>query len=520
VKVLDLQAEVARLRAVVAELESEALELKLRSIAEQIPDNIMVLDTDERIRFINWAVPDLDREAVIGTQPYEHLPATERERVRAAYRGVLASGTPTRIAMEYVAADGKRFHWETRVVPRRRGGRIDGLIVISTNVTERLQIEHSLHHAQKMEAIGQLAGGVAHDFNNLILTILGNAEFARRSTIDAAAAGYLEEIVHASHRAAGLTRQLLALSGKRPLRRAPVDLNELIRELVQMMRRTIPASISIDLVTDDRLALASADASQIEQVLLNLCLNARDAMPLGGCLTLQSEAVTLSSRAHALITVGDTGAGIAPEISGRVFEPYFTTKRPGEGTGLGLFSARGIVEAHGGKIDFDTGPAGTNFRVYLPVGPQLATARRPRAAEPAPGGRETILVAEDALAVRNLLVRVLEHAGYSVLTADDGDQAVERMRASGDAIDLVLLDVVMPRRSGPDAEAEIRKQHPEVPVLFTTGYSDGPPGPRISKSRIIQKPYTPDELLRRVRNALDSRRPLDGPRALDDASMS
>jgi two-component system, cell cycle sensor histidine kinase and response regulator CckA len=509
----DLEAEVARLRAVIAELEDEAIELNLRSIAEQIPDNIMVLDTEERIRFINWTVPDLDHERVLGTRPYEHLPESERDRVRRIYRKVLATGEPERANMEYQAADGSRLYWETRVVPHRRRGRIDGLIVISTNVTERVNLEMRLRQAQKMEAIGQLAGGVAHDFNNLLLTILGNADFARRSGIDAQAGGYLDEIVHASHRAAGLTRQLLALSGKRPMRVAPVDLNELVRELVQMMRRTIPETIAIELVLDERLPLAWADASQIEQVLLNLCLNARDAMPGGGRLTLRSEAVSLSllrRGSHALLSVSDTGSGIAPEIRERVFEPFFTTKSHGEGTGLGLFSAYGIVESHGGMLDFVTDAgSGTTFKVYLPLGPLTARREEDRRTEPARGGHETILVAEDADAVRGLLVRVLEHAGYDVVTAGDGAAAVERARERGD-IRLALLDMVMPRMSGPDAEIEIRKTLPGLPVLFTTGYSDGgytngaAHGARIPKSRIIQKPYAPDDLLRRVRRELDA----------------
>ncbi len=406
-------------------------------------------------------------------------------------------------------------------------GQVVGSLGILLDITdrkraedERHRLEAQLHRAQKMEAVGLLAGGIAHDFNNLLQAILGYTELARRETPpEHPAQESLRRALEASARARDLTGQLLAFSRREPPRPDRLDLNELVTRLMRMAGRVIGEHIELCLAPDPDEPAAWADRGQIEQVLMNLCLNARDAMPDGGRLTIETGAGELDAEdcrtcpwarpgRYVFLSVADTGHGIPTDIQDRIFEPFFTTKQPANGTGLGLASAYAIVKRHRGIIRFDSRPGrGASFRVHLPAAGAVAAEARRRTPAPAPGGSETILVAEDEELVRRLAERVLGDAGYRVLPARDGDEAVRLFHQHADRIHLALLDVVMPKRSGPAVCRAIRSRRPALPVLFSSGHTANhlPPATGSQPAPdVIAKPYTPDELLRRVRQVLDA----------------
>jgi CheY-like chemotaxis protein len=363
-----------------------------------------------------------------------------------------------------------------------------------------------------MEAVGRLAGGVAHDFNNLILAMSLNAELARST----GAREPLDEITAVAERAGQLTRQLLVLSRREALTSRVVDLNHVVTNLVRILRRAIASSIRIDVDTSSQALLVRGDPSQLEQLLMNLCLNARDAMPDGGILSIRTERVPSASRSpsagrdpprgsHARLTVSDTGAGIPPEIRDRIFEPFFTTKPPGSGTGLGLATVYGVVEQHNGSVSVRSKPGhGACFEIDLPLHAEIGAVEVVRRREPARGGTETVLVAEDFAHVRRVVVSLLETAGYRVLSAAHGDEALECIREQGDEIALALLDVMMPFKTGPEVAALAIKTHPKMRILFTSGYSEAAPSlSSVPEERLLRKPYERDDLLRRIRRMLD-----------------
>jgi PAS domain S-box-containing protein len=397
-----------------------------------------------------------------------------------------------------------------------RGSTI-GAAVVARDVTEQKNLEMQLRQAQKMEAIGQLAGGVAHDFNNLLQVILGYANSAMDATQDVDLRMDLEEVLKAGERAAELTRQLLVFGRRQVLQPKDVALNELIRNLMKMVRRLVVENIELDFIPGHDLGTIHADPGQIEQVLMNLCINARDAMPRGGTLTIETANVVINGSYRAshpwaregryvLLTVSDTGIGMDEATINRIFEPFFTTKKEGEGTGLGLATVYSIVKQHGGLIHvYSEVDKGTMFKVYLPIVNRPASSVGSRPEGPVRGGQETILVAEDAESVRALVVRILQGAGYKTLVASDGLQAVELFTQHKDDIAMVLVDVVMPKLHGSEAVARMRALRPELRALFSSGYS--PSGANIGgedfTQDLLQKPYDPKALLRRVREILD-----------------
>jgi len=393
------------------------------------------------------------------------------------------------------------------------------VIAVARDVTAQRALEAQLLHAQKMEAVGRLAGGIAHDFNNLIQAILGNVHFALKADPDPAMRSYLADIEAASIRASALTKQLLAFGRRSPLATAAVDLNVVIRELMQLLRRVMPGHIKIDFVAGNALAAVEADRGQLEQVLMNLCLNARDAMPSGGQIRIETENLLVDERyaeTHpwarlgrwVLVTLTDTGVGMTPEVRERIFEPFFTTKAPGEGSGLGLAVAYGIVQQHGGMLDVSSELArGTTFKLYLPAALRLATtAADQREPTPSKGRMETILIAEDEQLVRDVLVRAFERAGYHVIAAANGSEAIELCREH-DQIDLALLDIVMPDLSGPQVNDHLQKVRPGLPTLFASGYSDTTRlTHRVPETAIVfAKPFRIEEVLAKVRELLDQR---------------
>ena len=387
------------------------------------------------------------------------------------------------------------------------------------DITDHKQLEEQLRHAQKMEAIGQLAGGVAHDFNNMLTAIIGYGNLLQIKTANTPSLGkYVNQIIYSAEQAANLTSNLLAFSRKQPVKLQPVLLNDIIGKSRELLSRLVREDIKLRVNTGGN-CVVQADSVQIEQIMMNLVTNARDAMPEGGRLTITTERVTLDQEfirtqgygqpgAYALISVSDTGLGMDGKLRERIFEPFFTTKKTGKGTGLGLAIVYGIIKQHNGYIDVHSKPGkGTTFRIYLPIlQEEIVPAEKSELTAP-PIGSETILLAEDDPVVRNLAKTLLEECGYQVIEAQDGAEAVEKFLTYADAIHLLLFDVMMPEKNGKEAYCEIKKTHPEVKAIFMSGYTDDILN---SSSRIpaenpvlIAKPFTQTRLLQKVREVLD-----------------
>jgi PAS domain S-box-containing protein len=384
---------------------------------------------------------------------------------------------------------------------------------------DREQLERQLQHAQRLEAVGRLAGGVAHDFNNLLTAIIGFASLLEEELPegDPRREG-VNGILQSAHRASHLTRSLLAYSRKQLMQPRPVDLCDVIRTVDKLLRRIIGEDVELGLDLPADGLPAFADPGQLEQVLVNLCTNARDAMPGGGALRILGDEVSLDAEGargrelagpgrYVRVRVVDSGRGMKPEIMARVFEPFYTTKSPGAGTGLGLSIVYGIVRQHGGHVDLESAPGtGTCVSILLPRHEGPTAVEAPAPMRQAPRGRETVLLAEDEPLVRAVLRRTLAGAGYEVIEAVDGEDAVRRFEADRGRIALCLLDVVMPRKNGREAAEAIRALAPGVPILFASGYAAdvleerGHGGP---SHEVIAKPIGPAELLQRVRERLD-----------------
>ena len=400
------------------------------------------------------------------------------------------------------------------------GGR-RGEIVLANDVTDSLKLEDQLRQAQKMESVGLLAGGVAHDFNNVLTAIIGYGNLLQmKMTKTDPLRSYAENIMLTAQRAAQLTQSLLAFSRKQVINPIPIELNSIIVRVEKLLKRLIREDIELvtRLVPADTTVLA--DSVQIEQVLMNLVTNARDAMPRGGTLTIRTSIEELNEDFIAvhgygkpgtcvLLSISDTGAGMDEQTRERIFEPFFTTKEMGKGTGLGLASAYGLIKQHKGFIDVESEPGrGTTFLIYLPVLVKSAPKQETHAEEPLKGGSESILVAEDDEIIRNLTSSILGEFGYNVIVAKDGDDAIRTFQDNRDRIGLLLLDVIMPRKNGKEAYEEMRSIRPDIKVLFISGYS----ADMISKEGILEKgmnfiskPVSPSELLRKVREVLDGK---------------
>ena len=399
-------------------------------------------------------------------------------------------------------------------------GAATGVLGSGVDITKQRELEHQLHHAQKLEAIGQLAGGVAHDFNNILSVIKGYADLLRSEL----SAGHrhladVDEILLATDRAASLTRSLLTFSRRQILQPKPIDVGGVVRRAQRLLRALVREDIDLRFELPTEPISVMADPVQIEQVLMNLVTNARDAMPGGGRITVAVSDVELDPEQargagldaagyYAQLSVADTGIGMDRGTQGRIFEPFFTTKEVGKGTGLGLAIAYGVVKQHKGTISVASEPGqGATFTFLLP---RLGGASRPgteRHVSAAPGGTETVLVAEDDAAVRAMLRRVLQGAGYEVVEAANGADAVQQFREHAGRVRLAILDVVMPVQNGRLALDHIRKLEPGIRALFLSGYADDPSGREaidVGGELLVLKPVHPVELLRAVRKALDA----------------
>lgn len=402
-----------------------------------------------------------------------------------------------------VACDGATLHGPS--------GRVDGTVVVLRDMRDEYELASMLQQSQKLEAVGQLAGGVAHDFNNLLTVIAGHAELARMGMAPGAAQhAHLEQIGEAADRAASLTRQLLAFSRKQPLRPRVFHVADVVRSVERMLRRLLTEEIEI--VTDlaDDVPPVCCDSGQIEQVLMNLAVNARDAMPNGGRLEISTAFVgeaaageTASEGRSIRMSVTDTGVGMDAATRARVFEPFFTTKPRDKGTGLGLSTAYGIVKQSGGDIRVTSRPGeGTTFVVSLPCAPEGMEPEELAPVEPSIGRRRgTVLVVEDEPPVLDLLVATLRMGGYSVLSARSGDEALRCVDGHAGRLDLLLTDVVMPAMSGVELAAEVRRRVPDIRVIYISGYTDDAlerHGALGEDVRLIHKPITPRRLLDRI----------------------
>jgi PAS domain S-box-containing protein len=448
----------------------------------------------------------------------DHIHPDDREEVVGYCRAATDEGRDH--DFEYRAlGPGDRVVWLHDIVRvvRDDAGRAVKLRGLMVDITRQKELEAQFHQAQKMEAIGRLAGGVAHDFNNLLTAITGYSELLLNDLApDDRRRDDIAEIRRAAGRAAALTRQLLAFSRKQILAPQVLDLNAVVAGIDKMLRRLIGENIILTTVLDPALGRVKADPGQIEQVIVNIVINARDAMPGGGQLTIATSNSVVDTSAAArpgslppgqyvTLAISDTGAGIDEETRAHIFEPFFTTKEPGKGTGLGLSTVYGIVKQSGGDIEVVSEPGhGTVFRISLPCVDEPATASV--AQEPLPPlspGTETVLVVEDEEGVRTLLRRILEHAGYQVLVAPRGEIALEIAARHAGSIHLVITDVVMPGISGYDLVQSLLARWPGMRALYISGYSaDALHQPLASEAALLRKPFQSDDLLRRVREAL------------------
>ena len=516
---------------VAAELEREMAEQALRNsearhraILESSLDGVVVFRADGEILEFNAAAEAMfgrRREDVIGLNaadvimPEALRQAHDRNLVRYVERQTDGAITE-RVEMPAVRADGTEFRVEVSLVPIDESRQL--LSAAIRDITDRLKLEEQLRQSQKLHAIGQLAGGVAHDFNNLLTIVLGYTETIlsdigpSHPMFEAAT-----QIHDAGERAALLTRQLLLFGRKAILEPRPVDLNAVIQHTGGMLRRLIGEDVTFATVLAPALPLTQIDRGQIEQVILNLCLNARDAMPRGGRITIETRGRTYDehySRLHPPhkpgqfleLSVTDTGTGMTPDVVEHLFEPFFTTKGPGRGTGLGLATVYGILQQAGGFITVETTPAaGSTFRVYLPsIEPGESQPSAPRAVPPSVG-RETVLLVEDEDAVRRLARLSLERHGFTVLEAAGGDEAIQLSETFQGTIDILVTDVVMAGMNGREVSERLRASRPGLKVLYMSGYNDDAvvrSGLGEAPTAFLQKPFDSRILATRIREVL------------------
>ena len=554
-----LRNDLSRLRAVVRralretasrrsqarrERELREGESNFRSIVEQTSEIIYVLppDGDETRHAGNVLFMSPKAEEILGHTLrdlahdnrlfFDAIHPDDREAAGEAVRKVLANKVSERFEYRLKRKGGGAWHWveDTLVSRVDTSGQVTAVLGIMRDLPgqkssrqreeERQRLKAQLLHSQKLEAVGQLAGGVAHDFNNILTAIIGFGSLLQmRTQADATLNRTVEQILSAAERAATLTQGLLAFSRKQVLNPAPVSVNDIINRVEKLLSRIIGEDIELRCVLHDRPLTVMADCGQVEQVLMNLCANARDAMPRGGLLTVETTTVIWDEEyvraleygvpgEYVLLAVTDTGDGMDKETVKRIFEPFFTTKEQGKGTGLGLSMAYGIIKQHNGYINvYSEKGSGSTFKIYLPLidAPageiKASTCERPR------GGTETVLLAEDDDDVRAMFKSVLLEFGYRVIEAVDGEDALRKFHAAASEIGLILLDVIMPRKNGKEVYCEITQSHPGVKALFMSGYPADIVHTRCvleEKLHFLSKPVPPSELLKKVREVLDA----------------
>lgn len=514
------QCQIFRIRNELAERDE-----LFRLISENARDMIAVVDINGKRLYNSPAY-----EKVLGytveelqvTSALEQVHPDDRAVVEEAAREAREGSVGRNIQYRMRHKDGSWHMLESAASPIFNGtGQVEKLIIVNRDVTARKQLEEQFRQAQKMEAVGRLSGGVAHDFNNLLGVIIGYSEFLQEALeTDSPLRPSVDEILKAGKRAASLTRQLLAFSRQQVLAPKVIDLNSAVSDMGKLLRRVIGEDIELVTVLAQDLGRIKADQGQLEQVVLNLAVNARDAMPQGGKLTISTEnfvmdqafvrryAYPVQPGRYVCLTVTDTGIGMDADTKARAFEPFFTTKEKGKGTGLGLATVYGVVKQSGGYIDIESAPgAGATFKIYLPcvneeIPEPAATSLEPAAKTQ---GTETILLVEDEASLRTLTRTSLEVSGYKVLEARDGLEALEISNTHEGLIDLLLTDVVMPGMGGPELARTLGRRRPEAHVLFMSGYTGrgiGSQGPLEPGSDFLSKPFTREVLRNKIREAL------------------
>jgi len=498
-----------------------------RVITENAADMIAVVDSQgKRLynspsyeRVLGYSQKELQQ-----TSAYDWIHPEDQARVKNAAIELQQTGAGHRIEYRMRHKDGTwRILESTASMITESHGRFGHLVIVNRDVTDRRKLEEQFRQVLKMEAVGRLSGGIAHDFNNILGVIIGYSELLRER-LDAKdpLVSCVDEILAAGRRGASLIRQLLAFSRQQVLEPKIIDLNMIVSDTEKMLRRLIGEDIDLETSLEPGLAKITADQTQIEQVLLNLCVNARDAMPNGGKLTIRTENTEMSEAdirrysypvkpgPYVLLSVSDNGIGMNAETQARVFEPFFTTKEKGKGTGMGLATVYGIVKQSDGYIEVHSEPgAGTTFRIYLPQasGTSEIAERDKKPASAAGGqGHETILVVEDESALRNLTVNVLQTLGYTVLAAANGKEAVQAANQFTNGIDLLLTDVVMPGMNGRALAEQLAVTRPDMHVLYMSGHTGQGVGQGVLApgSNFIPKPFTREKLADKIRQLLRS----------------
>ncbi len=498
----------------------------LTSAVEQSPVGILLTDLVGAAHYVN--------------PTFTNVTGYSLEDLMNRQRSVLRDAHPSDEAYHNFMADiraGKEWHGEAQFTRRDGGtvwenlhvsavrnhqGTITHLLCLREDITERKRLEAQLRQAQKMESIGTLAGGIAHDFNNMLAIINGYAEVCMtRPAIqqDEVLKRYMREIHGAAQRAVGLVQRILTFSRKAEVRVIPLHLNKLLRELGNLLSETFPRTVCFDLDLQDNLPQLLADQNQMQQVIMNLCVNARDAMPKGGTITIQTrvckgvELAQLQANPaldYVCLQVSDTGIGIPQEIIQRIFEPFFTTKQDSGGTGLGLAMVYGIIQSHNGLLDVRSTPGvGSSFILYFPISahaPEQAVVPQQRVLSEFPGGSESVLVVEDELSLRNLLCNVLGPCGYTVHTARDGGDALSIIRDKSIRIDAVILDLNMPQVHGIEVYRDLIRVRPGTPALVVSGNITTEMQAELTQlgqKHFIHKPYRLEEICGRLRQVLD-----------------
>lgn len=506
-----------------AEISLRESEEKFRAIFQESLDLIMTIDGETGLILqVNPAAQrnlGYETEALTGKHFSILFPAASKSSRKDLLKELRVRGAVFE-SQEIQRQDGSvcLMDLTANLIPWGKG---KAVLATFRDVTERKHLEDQLHHSQKLEAMGRLAGGIAHDFNNLITAIIGYSQLAlTRLATGNSPFDEIEEVIKAGKRAASLTSQLLAFSRKQIVQPKILDLNEIISDLRKMLARLIGEDVQLSVGLDPALGPVKVDRGHIEQVIVNLAVNARDAMPEGGKLSIQTETILLDEPsvlhsgcqpgAYTVLSISDTGMGMDSETQSRIFEPFFTTKEKGKGTGLGLSTAYGIVRQSSGAITVESEPGrGTTFHIYLPVVKEAdSSAEEKNVDESATQGSETILLVEDDAGIRGLVRRVLEMNGYRVFESEDAEEAIEKYHAHKESINLILTDVVMPGMSGRQMTGSLGPLRPQTKVLYMSGYmGDSLRGQTdlASDHPFIQKPFTLDDLARKVREVLEGR---------------
>jgi PAS domain S-box-containing protein len=490
---------------------------KYRMVLEQASDGIAIADATYRYVEVNARMLEMlgyTREQFLRLSMPDLIPKQDEAKDAFAFDPV-QGGEVFRRERRFIRHDGSILEVEISI-RRMEDGRIQEIV---RDVTDRKRLEAQLRQSQKLEAVGRLAGGVAHDFNNLLTVILGHSDLTLSSMdADDRRRHDIEDIREAGARAAVLTSQLLAFSRKQVLQPKIVDVSIAVSNLTKMLGRLLSSNIEIVTRLERDLWRTKVDPGQLDQVILNLTINARDAMPLGGKLTLAtkncrldgkhvSEDAAVPAGEYVLLEVSDPGCGMDAETRSHLFEPFFTTKLPGKGTGLGLSTVYGIVRQSGGHIWVDSELGrGTSVKVYLPRARETSeSTRHAKRGEQMPRGNETILLAEDEQRVRGVTATVLARLGYKVLEAGDGQEALEVAKEYAGEIHLLLTDIMMPKISGRELEEQLRRERPAIKVVLSSGYSDDGISQRTldTSTPFLQKPFTPHSLAIKIREVLD-----------------